>query len=109
MQDTLDTITHVPAALDQRGRGRQPKLVDLLVDGRIFGNVSVRGGDVSLRLVIIIVGDKILHCVIRELLLEFSVQLSSQCFMWAMTSVGLFNAWITLAIVKVFPEPVTPQ
>ena len=28
--------------------------------------------------------------------------------LWAVISIGLFSAWMTLAMVNVLPEPVTP-
>ena len=70
---------HVPA-LRQGSRGRQAEFVDLVVDGRILRNIGIRGRHISLRLVIIVVGDKILHRVLREELLKLPVKLSRQCF-----------------------------
>ena len=59
--------------LNQRCCGRKPKLVYLLIDRGILGNVGIRRRNISLRLVIIIVGHKILHCILREVLLELAV------------------------------------
>ena len=54
----------------------ESQFLDLVVDHQVFLYIFVGRRDVSLRLVIIIVGDKILHRVVREHLLEFSIQLS---------------------------------
>ena len=67
-------------ALTQRRRRRQTQLINLIVDRRILGNIRVTGRHIGLRLVIIIVGHKILDSVFREELLEFSVKLCRQCF-----------------------------
>ncbi len=65
---------HIPA-LCQSGSSRKPQLVNLVVDGGILGNIGVRGGHVGFGLVVIVVGHKILHRILREHLLEFSVEL----------------------------------
>ena len=48
---------------------------DLIVNGSLLGNIGVGGRDVSLRLIIIVVADKILYRILREEALEFLVQL----------------------------------
>ena len=70
---------HVPA-LRKRGRSRKAELIDLVVDGRVLRNIGIRGRHISLRLVIIVIGNKILHRVLREELLKLPVKLSRQCF-----------------------------
>ena len=60
-------------ALRQRRRSGMAELVYLVIDGRIFSYIGIGRRYIGLRLVIIIVGDKILHCVVREHLLEFSI------------------------------------
>ncbi len=108
MQETDATIiTSLP--LRKGRRGGMAQLVDLVVDGGVLLDVGVGGGDVGFGLVVVVVGDKILHRVIREELLELAVKLGASVLLWAMISVGLFNAWMTLAMVKVLPEPVTPS
>ena len=43
------------APLKQRARGRKPELIELVIDGRLFFDVHVAGGNVSLGLVVIVV------------------------------------------------------
>ena len=57
----------------------QPQALDLLVDGRVFFNVSVRPWDVRLGLVVIEVRDEILDGVLGEELLELAVELRGEC------------------------------
>ena len=59
--------------------GRQAQFINLLIDCRILGNISVRLWHICLRLIIIVIGDKIFHCILREEFLEFTVKLSRQC------------------------------
>ena len=60
-------------------RGRQAQFINLLIDRRILGNISVRLWHICLRLIIIVIGDKVLHCILREKFLELTVKLSRQC------------------------------
>ena len=56
---------HIPPLVQGAG-GAVAQLIDLVVHrGHLF-NVGIRGGDISLRLVIVVIGDKILHRAIRE-------------------------------------------
>ena len=59
---------------------RQTQLIDLIIDGRILGNIGIRRRYIRLRLIIIVIGDKIFHCVLWEKFLHFPVKLSRQCF-----------------------------
>ena len=59
--------------------GGVAQLVYVVVDGRIFFNIGVRGGNISLWLVIVVVADKILHRVARKQLAKLAVQLRGQC------------------------------
>ena len=68
---------HVPALRQRGGRG-QTELVDLVVDHGILGDIGVALGNVSLRLVVIIIAHKILHGVLRKKLLHLAVELSRQ-------------------------------
>ena len=52
--------------------------VDLVVDGAVLFNEAVGAGNVCLRLVVIVVGYEILHCIVREKLLEFGAKLRRQ-------------------------------
>ena len=48
-----------------------PQLIDLVVDGGILLDICVRGRDVSLRLVVVIVADKVFHRIIGKKFLHF--------------------------------------
>ena len=54
------------------------QLVYLIVDLGIFFYICVRRRHISLRLIIIIIADEILHRILREELSEFSVELGGQ-------------------------------
>ena len=68
---------HVPP-LHQGGGGGQPQPVDLLVDGGILFNEGVCVGDIGLRLVVVVVGDEVLHRVVGKELPELGTQLGGQ-------------------------------
>ena len=68
---------HVPP-LQQRAGGAEPQSVDLLVGGGVLFDVCIRMGDIRLRLVIVVVGDEILHGVVGEKLPELLAQLRRQ-------------------------------
>ena len=77
--ETVDTRhgrddDHVPP-LKQARRGRVAQTLDLIVDGGVLFDERVRVRDVRLRLIVVIVADKILHGVVREKLLELAAQL----------------------------------
>ena len=65
-------------SLVQGAGGGVAEPVDLLVDGGGFLNVGIAGGDVSLRLVIIIIGNEVLHRRIGEEPLELGAELGRQ-------------------------------
>ena len=67
----------IPAA-HQGGGGRQAQALDLLVDIGFLLDVQVMAGHVGLRLVVVVVGDKVLDRVFREELLELGVELRRQ-------------------------------
>ena len=52
--------------------------LDLVVDGAVLFDKGVRMGDVGLGLVIVVIGDEILHGVFREELLELAAKLGGQ-------------------------------
>ena len=56
-------------------RSGQTQLVDLIIDRRVLLDIGVSLGHIGLRLVVIIVGNKILYRILREKFLEFSVEL----------------------------------
>ena len=69
---------HYVPSLRQRRRRRQPQLVDLIVDHRILCNIRIAGRYICLRLIVIIIRDKILHGVFRKEFLHFTVELSGK-------------------------------
>ena len=69
---------HVPP-LQQGAGGAEPQAVDLLVGGGILLDIGVRVGDIGLRLVVVVVGHKVLHGVFREKFPELLAQLGGQC------------------------------
>ena len=54
------------------------QLVDLVVDGGVLFNVGIRLGDVGFRLVVVVVGDEVLHRVVGEELPKLRAQLGGQ-------------------------------
>ena len=77
--DARDRGHHDGVGPEQQGRGAgvaQP--VDLVVDGRVLLDIGVRRGDVRLGLVVVVVGDEVLHPVVGEELLELGGQLGGQ-------------------------------
>ena len=77
MQET-DATTIVSCARQQRAHRAEPQPLDLVVDRRILLDVGVAARDVGLRLIVIEVGDEILHRVVREEVLELRVELRRQ-------------------------------
>ena len=67
------------SALRQRGGRREPELIDLVVDHGVLGNIGIAGGNIGLRLIVIIIGDKVFHGVLGKELLHLSVELPGQC------------------------------
>ena len=68
---------HVPP-LQQGGGGGQAQAVDLLIDGGVLFNEGICMGDVGLRLVVVVVGDEILHRIVGEKFPELGAQLGGQ-------------------------------
>ena len=64
--------------LRQRRRGRVAQTVDLVVDGTVLLNIGVGAGDIGLRLVVVVVGDEILHSIVREERAELGAELGRQ-------------------------------
>ena len=75
--DTADGRHHVPP-LQQGAGGTEAQAVDLLVGGGVLFDIGVRLGHVCLRLVVVVVGDEILHGVVGEELAELLAQLRRQ-------------------------------
>ena len=66
-----------PAAQQGRG-GTQAEFVEVVVDCQVFFDISVGGGDVSLWLIVVVVGDEVFDSVVREELLELAVELGGE-------------------------------
>ena len=60
-------------------------------------------------MVVVVVGHEILHRVLGEKLFELAVELGREGFVVGYDEGWLPVAWMTLAMVKVLPEPVTPS
>ncbi len=69
---------HHVAPLQQCLGGRQSHLLDVIVDGGILLDEGVGGRHIGFGLIVVVVGDKILHCIIREELLHLAVELGGQ-------------------------------
>jgi len=81
--DTVETRharyhDNIPAPGKERGRGTQTQFLYLLVDGEVFFDIGIGGRKIGFRLVIIVIGDEILHGILREERLEFAVKLCRQ-------------------------------
>ena len=68
---------HVPA-LKERGGGAVAQTLDLVVDRRVLFDIGIRVRDIGLRLIVVVIGDEILHGVLREELPKFRTELGSQ-------------------------------
>ena len=66
------------AAFEKRLRCRKPKLIELVIDGRFFFDIKVSGGNVSFRLVVIIVRDEIFDGIAWEKAFELVIKLGCQ-------------------------------
>ena len=98
------------AAFEEAARGGETELVELVVDGGFFFDVEVAGGNVGLGLVVVVVGDEVLDGVGGEKLLELVIELRGESFVVGEDlSAGRLSSAMTLAMVKVLPEPVTPR
>ena len=54
------------------------KLVNLIIDRAVLLDIGIARRNIGLRLVVIIVGDKIFHGIVREKLLKLTVKLTGQ-------------------------------
>ena len=68
---------HIPPS-HQRARRSMAQSVNLFVNISLFFDIRVRSWDVSLRLVVVVVGDEVLYGIVGEILLELRCQLSRQ-------------------------------
>ena len=76
------------APLRQCRRGRMAQAVDLIIDGAVFFNIGIGGGDVGFRLVIVVIGDKIFHRIIGEKSAHLGADLTGQGFVWFQNQCG---------------------
>ena len=74
---------HVATPAEECRGGAETEFVEVVVDGKVFFDVGVGGGDVGFGLVVVVVGDEILHGVVGEELLEFAVELRGEGFVMA--------------------------
>ncbi len=79
MQLTEETIRQSRRSKSDRVADK-PQLVELVIDGRFFFDIKVRGRNVSLGLIIVVIRDEIFHRVVRKEALEFVVKLGRQGF-----------------------------
>ena len=56
---------HIPAFKKSAGSA-MAQFINLVVNGRIFFNISIRLGNIGFRLIIIVIRNKIFHRVVRE-------------------------------------------
>ena len=59
--------------LNERRRCRQTQLIDLIIDRRILCYISIAGRHIRLRLIIIVIRNKIFHRIFRKELLHLSI------------------------------------
>ena len=64
--------------LQQGLGGGQAHLLDVLVDRRVLLDIGIRGRHISFRLVVVVIGDEVLHRVVGKELLELAVELGRQ-------------------------------
>ena len=62
----------------ERSGGRQPEHLDLGIDGGVLLDILVFCRNIGLRLVVIVIRDKIFDPVVREKITEFLVELGSK-------------------------------
>ena len=86
-----------------------PQPVDLLVDGGVLLDVGVGGRQVGFRLVVVVVGDEVLHRAVGQVLAELVAELRRQRLVGRHDESRPPTSAMMLAMVKVLPEPVTPR
>ena len=67
-------------ARHERARRRKPQAVDIFVDRSVLFDKGVRVRDIGLRLIVIVVADKIFDGVVRKKILELRIELRSERF-----------------------------
>ena len=81
---------HVPALL-QGGGGAVAQAVDFLIDGGVLLDVGIGGGDVRLGLVVIVIGNEVLHPAVGEEGLQLRAELGRQGFVVGDDQGGLLH------------------
>ena len=69
---------YVPSSAQKLARTAQAQFFDLVIDAQILLDVGICDGRIRLRLVVVVIGDKVLYGIFREERLEFSIQLRCQ-------------------------------
>src|SRR5688572_27543538 len=67
----------IPAAAEQTAGGSQAQFIQFIIDAEIFLNIYIANGHIGFRLIVVIIGNKILYGVIREEMAEFAVKLGN--------------------------------
>ena len=82
--DTIDTRNRGDddgvRASEEGDSGGMTQAVDLIINGGVFFNIGVGRGDVGFGLVVVEVGDEIVHFVFREELAKLGVKLGGEGF-----------------------------
>ena len=63
---------HISPLTESRSSGKT-HLINLVIGGRILGNVGISGRNIGLRLIVIVIGYEIFHCVVRKEFFELSI------------------------------------
>ena len=79
-------------AFEQRLGRREAHLLDVLIHRGVLLDVGVRGGDVGLRLIVVVVGDEVLERVVRKELAELPVQLRREGLVMRQNHGGALHA-----------------
>ncbi|MPN42748.1 hypothetical protein SDC9_190305 [bioreactor metagenome] len=86
--DTVETgnrrhHNHIVPSGEQRRGSSQTKFFNLVVDGKILLNIGIGGGNVGFGLIVIVIGNEVLHRVVRKEAFKLTVELRRQCFVVA--------------------------
>ena len=100
---------HILSPREQRGCRPESKLLDLGIDRHILLYVGIGGSDIGLGLVVVVVGDEVLHSVIGEEGLELGVELRCQGLVVAQYERGLFDLSDDVGCRKGLPRPCHPE
>ncbi len=90
MQDTDATMITSDRS-KMRARGFKTQAIDMIIDGRIFFDISIGRRDIGFGLIVIVIGDEILNRVFRKELLVLRVELCGQNFIGRQNQRGFLN------------------